>query len=56
MFVVQMDIFLLVGNFASGVSKMPHYAYNIPNYMKFITLREYSPNQIQSRERALYSR
>ena len=56
MFVVQMVIFLLVGNFASGVRKMPHYAYNIPNYMKFITLREYSPNQIQSRERALYSR
>ena len=55
MFVVQMVIFLLLGIFASEVRKMQHYAYNIPNYMKFVTLREYSPNQIQSRERALYS-
>ena len=55
MFVVQMVIFLLLGNFASGVRKMAHYVYNFPNYIKFITLREYSSNQIQSRERASYS-
>ena len=55
MFVVQMVIFLLLGNFVSGVRKMRHYAYNFPNYIKFITLREYSPNQMQSRERASYS-
>ena len=55
MFVVQMVIFLLLGNFVSGVRKMRHYAYNFPNYIEFITLREYSPNQMQSRERASYS-
>ena len=37
MFAVQMVIFLLIGNFASGVRKMPHYAYNFPKHMKYLT-------------------